>query len=123
MNAFTRTLRRRPVALALLAVAVAAATGILLASAGGAKDALVVYNGRSHYGGEEAFKAFTRETGIKVQLFAGEAEELHARLASEGKDTPADVLVTVDGANLWRAEDEGLLAPLRSRVVEKTIPA
>src|SRR3954465_4773307 len=90
----TRLLRRWWPA-ALLAVALVGATGVLLASAGGAKDALVVYNGRSHYGGEEAFAAFTRETGIKVQLFGGEAEELHARLSSEGKDTPADVLVTV----------------------------
>jgi iron(III) transport system substrate-binding protein len=104
-------------------VAVLGAGGVLMASAGGADDALVVYNGRSHYGGEEAFAEFEKETGIKVELFGGEAETLHQRLKSEGADTPADVLVTVDGANLWRAEDEGLLAPLHSRVVEKTIPA
>jgi iron(III) transport system substrate-binding protein len=121
MNHFTRLVRRRWAALALLAVAVAGATGVLLASSGGAKDALVVYNGRSHYGGEEAFAAFERETGIKVQLFGGSAEELHERLRSEGKDTPADVLVTVDGANLWRADEEGLLAPMRSAVLDDAV--
>jgi iron(III) transport system substrate-binding protein len=123
MRHHTRFLRRRPAALALLFVAALAAAGVLLAAAGGAKDALVVYNGRSHYGGEEAFAAFERETGIKVQLFGGEAEELHERLRAEGKDTPADVLVTVDGANLWRADHEKLLAPMRSPVLERTLPA
>jgi iron(III) transport system substrate-binding protein len=123
MHHLTRLVRRRPAALALLAVALLGAAGILLASAGGAKDALVIYNGRSHYGGEEAFAAFERETGIKIQLFGGSAEELHERLRSEGKDTPADVLVTVDGANLWRADHEKLLAPMRSDVIERAIPA
>jgi iron(III) transport system substrate-binding protein len=123
MRHHTRFLRRRPAALALLFVAALAAAGVLLAVAGGAKDALVVYNGRSHYGGEEAFAAFERETGIKVQLFGGEAEELHERLRAEGNDTPADVLVTVDGANLWRADHEKLLAPMRSPVLERTLPA
>jgi len=123
MNQLTRILRRRPAALALLVVAVVAATGVLLASAGGANDALVVYNGRSHYGGEAAFKRFERETGIKVRLFGGEATELFERLRNEGSDTPADVLVTVDGANLWQADDAGLLAPLRSKVIERNVPA
>lgn len=107
----------------LIALAVVGATGVLLASAGEPDGELVVYNGRSHYGGEEAFKAFERETGIKVRLFGGAAEELHARLRSEGARTPADVLVTVDGANLWRAKRDGLLAPVRSSVIERRVPA
>jgi iron(III) transport system substrate-binding protein len=115
--------RRRSIGLVLLAVAVLGAAGVLLASAGGAKDALVVYNGRSHYGGEEAFAAFERETGIKLQLFPGDAEDLYQRLRSEGEDSPADVLVTVDGANLWRADDDGMLEPMDSAVIERAIPA
>lgn len=118
----SRPFLRRWWAVLLLALAVLGAAGVLLASAGEADDALVVYNGRSHYGGEEAFAAFERETGIEVELFGGEAETLHQRLRSEGTDTPADVLLTVDGANLWRAEDEGLLARLRSPAVERAIP-
>ena len=109
--------------LILLGVAVFAATGVLLAAAGGSDDALVVYNGRSHYGGEQAFKDFTEETGIEVKLFGGEAETLHQRLKSEGAGTPADVLVTVDGANLWRADAEGLLVPMRSKIVDESVPA
>lgn len=113
---------RKPLILAL-AVAVVAAAAALAAASGSGKDELVVYNGRSHYGGEAAFKRFERETGIKVRLFPGEATELFERLRNEGSDTPADVLVTVDGANLWQAEDAGLLAPLRSKVIERNVPA
>lgn len=108
---------------ALVAVAVAAASAVLLASSGGADEALVVYNGRSHYAGEKAFKAFERETGIKVKLFGGDAEGLHQRLKSEGNSSPADVLVTVDGANLSRTKSEGLLLPVHSSAIDSSIPA
>lgn len=108
---------------AVIAVALVASAVGLLAASGGDDDALIVYNGRSHYGGEDAFAAFTRETGIKVKLFGGDAETLHQRLKSEGDKTPADVLVTVDGANLWRAKDEGLLQPITSEIVTSSIPA
>jgi len=92
-------------------------------TSGDSDDALVVYNGRSHYGGEEAFADFTRVTGIKVELFGGDAQTLHDRLKSEGDDTPADLLVTVDGANLWRAKDEGLLEEVDSPTIAEHVPA
>ena len=110
-----------PALVAVVVVVVAAATLVVVTSQ--SDDALVVYNGRSHYGGEEAFAAFTRETGIKVKLFGGDAQTLHDRLKSEGSSTKADLLITVDGANLARAKDEGLLAEVSSSVIEKAIPA
>src|SRR4051812_3202184 len=113
---------RRPLFIVLVVAAVAAIAALAAAS-GGDDDALVVYNGRSHYGGEGAVKRFEKETGIKVKLFPGEATELFERLRNEGKDTKADVLVTVDGANLWQAEDAGLLAPLRNQTVTDNVPA
>lgn len=106
----------------VLVLAVLGATGTLIASAGEADNALVVYNGRSHYGGDEAFAAFTKETGIKVRLFGGDAETLYQRLRTEGRKSPADVLVTVDGANLWRAKEAGLLLPVRSSVIDGAVP-
>jgi iron(III) transport system substrate-binding protein len=115
-------LRRWWPLLAVVAVVVIAGAALLV-STRESSDALVVYNGRSHYGGEEAFAAFTRETGIKVELFGGDAQTLHDRLLSEGDDTPADLLVTVDGANLWRAKEEGLLMAVQSATIEENIPA
>ena len=74
-----------------------------------ASESLVVYNGRSHYGDEQVFEDFEEATGIEVVLRGGTGPELFERLQREGDDTPADVLVTTDLANLWRAEDAGLL--------------
>jgi iron(III) transport system substrate-binding protein len=118
-----RILRRPRLLAATVVVAVVAALGVSLAATAGGDDALVVYNARSHYGDEEAFRLFEQRTGIDVQLRGGSATELYERLTNEGEDTPADVLVTVDAANLWRAESAGLLAPVKSPVVARNIPA
>lgn len=108
----------------IVALVVAVLTvGILVVATKSDDNALVVYNGRSHYGGEAAFAEFTKQTGIKVKLFGGDAQALHDRLKSEGKDTKADLLVTVDGANLARAKDEGLLMAVKSPSIEAAVPA
>src|SRR5688500_20123947 len=91
----------------VLAIAVLAAAAFAL---GGSAD-VVVYNGRSQYGDEQAFKAFEEQTGLDVELRGGTAPELFERLRREGDETPADLLVTTDRANLWRAEAAGLVAP------------
>jgi len=85
-------------------------------------DALVVYNGRSHYGDEQVFEDFTEATGIAVEIRGGTAPELFERLENEGDDTPADVLVTTDLANLWRAEEAGMLQPATSEALSENIP-
>ena len=46
-----------------------------------------------------------------------------ARLKAEGANTPADLLITVDAGNLWQAEQEGVLKPLKSAVIDANIPA
>ncbi|MFZ9407274.1 MAG: extracellular solute-binding protein, partial [Burkholderiaceae bacterium] len=45
------------------------------------------------------------------------------RLRSEGPRSPADVLLLVDAARLWRAQIDGLFQPVRSAVLSKRIPA
>ena len=113
--------RRWPIpVLAVLIVFVVA--GVALASSAGGDDTLVVYNGRSHYGDETVFDEFTEATGIELTLRGGTGPELFERLEREGADTPADVLVTTDLANLWRAENEGLLAPTTSPELEANVP-
>jgi iron(III) transport system substrate-binding protein len=99
------------VLVAILALAVAA-----MALSGGAD--IVVYNGRSQYGDEPSFKAFEEETGLKVELRGGTAPELYERLRREGDATEADLLVTTDLANLWRAKDAGLLEPVTTSALE-----
>jgi iron(III) transport system substrate-binding protein len=88
---------------------------------GGGAD-VVVYNGRSQYGDEAVFNEFEDRTGKKLELRGGTAPELFERLRSEGDDTPADLLVTTDLANLWRAKEAGLLVPVSTPTLERQVP-
>lgn len=103
-------------------VIVGAFVGIVIATSGDG-DELVVYSARSHYGEERPFETFGDVEDVDTRIFGGDAPELYERLRSEGDETEADVLVTVDAANLWRAEQEGLLRPIRSAVLERDVPA
>jgi iron(III) transport system substrate-binding protein len=44
------------------------------------------------------------------------------RIKSEGANTPADVLMTVDAGNLWRAQEAGLLQPISSKELQAAVP-
>jgi iron(III) transport system substrate-binding protein len=114
--------RRWPIPLIAVVVLAALVLGGLVA-AGSSDDALVVYNGRSHYGDEQVFADFEEATGIDVELRGGTGPELYERLRREGEDTPADVLVTTDLANLWRAEEAGLLQHVDTPTLEENVPA
>ncbi|MDY7015840.1 MAG: Fe(3+) ABC transporter substrate-binding protein, partial [Cyanobacteriota bacterium] len=82
-----------------------------------------LYSSRHYDADQQLYDAFTEETGIKVNLIEGKAEELIERIKSEGANSPADVLITVDVGNLWRAEQDGILQPVSSSVLEEKIPA
>src|SRR5215210_88876 len=120
LSALLHRRRRLLPILAVVALALIAATAVL--AFGGSPD-VVVYNGRSQYGDEATFKAFETRTGKQLELRGGTAPELFERLRSEGSSTPADLLVTTDLANLWRAKEAGLLAPVASKVLERQVPA
>ncbi len=94
---------------------------VAVVALGGQAD-VVVYNGRSQYGDEEAFTDWGKETGKQLELRGGTAPELFERLKSEGSDTPADLLVTTDLANLWRAKEAGLLQPVNTPILEHDVP-
>jgi iron(III) transport system substrate-binding protein len=104
----------------LLALLIGSATlvllafvGVIMATSGSSSDELVIYSARSHYGEEEPFEQFAKDTGTDLRLRGGDASELYERLKTEGDNTPADVLITVDAANLWRAKEAGLLEPVK----------
>jgi len=65
---------------------------------------------------------FTEETGIKVNLVTGDADALLQRLKSEGDNSPADLLLTVDAGNLYRAKAAGLTQPLSSDALAAAVP-
>jgi iron(III) transport system substrate-binding protein len=82
-----------------------------------------VYNAR-HYGtDQQLWDGFTKATGIKVNVVDGNHDELIQRLESEGANSPADVLITVDAGRLAFAAGKDLFAPAKSDVLEKDVPA
>src|SRR5215204_2842578 len=107
--------RRRLLALLIggATLVVLAFAGVIVATSGSSSDELVIYSARSHYGEEEPFERFAKDTGTNLRLRGADASELYERLKTEGDDTPADVLITVDAANLWRAKEAGLLKPVQ----------
>lgn len=84
---------------------------------------LNLYSSRHYDSDDLVYKGFTEETGIKINLLEGKADELIERIRSEGDNSPADVLMTVDVARLWRAEEAGILTPIDSAVLKQRIPA
>jgi iron(III) transport system substrate-binding protein len=95
----------------------------LVALTGSSDEDLVIYTARLHYGEEEVFRRFADENGYDLKLFGGTGSALVERLKAEGADTEADLLITVDGANLQQALAANVLQPLASPVVDASIPA
>ena len=99
------------------------ALALALTASGAAAQEVNLYSSR-HYDTDVAlYEAFTEQTGIAVNLIEGDADQLIERIKAEGRNSPADVLITVDAGRLWRAEQAGLLQPVSSPVLERAIPA
>lgn len=84
---------------------------------------LNLYSARHYDTDTEIYTSFTRKTGIKVNLVEADADKLIERIKSEGANSPADVLITVDAGRLWRAQEAGLLQPVASPVLKAAVPA
>ncbi len=117
-------MRRKQIIIALAGFALLIVGGLaaLVALTGSSDEDLVVYTARLHYGEEEVFRRFADDHGYDLKLFGGTGSALVERLKAEGEDTEADLLVTVDGANLQQALAEDLLQPVVSAAVESSIP-
>ena len=94
-----------------------------LAGAVQAADEVVVYSARIDELIKPVFDQYTAKTGVKVKFITDKEAPLLARLKAEGENTPADLLITVDAGNLWQAEQEGVLKPLQSKVIDANIPS
>lgn len=107
-------------ALLLLAPPLASAQDQAPASA---EDNVVnIYSSR-HYPTDEAmYERFTSETGIEVNRLEASGDVLIERMTNEGRNSPADVYITVDVGRLWRAEEAGLFQPTRSATLRSRIP-
>ncbi|MDP2786987.1 MAG: extracellular solute-binding protein [Pseudomonadota bacterium] len=85
-------------------------------------DEVVVYSARNEQLIKPLFDAYTKETGVQIKFVTDKEGPLMARLKAEGRNTPADVFMTVDAGNLWQAAREDLLKPVNSKVLAANIP-
>ena len=103
-----------------------ATLGLLLAAAAGAhaqEQVLNLYSAR-HYSTDEAlYSNFTKATGIKINRVDSDDAGIVARLKAEGAASPADVILLVDAARLYKGDVDGLFKPVKSKALEDAIPA
>ena len=101
----------------------ALACAITAGAAAQAQEVVNLYSAR-HYATDEAlYNNFTKATGIKINRVDSDDAGIVARLKAEGAASPADVVLMVDAARLYRGEKDNLFLPIRSAKLEDVIPA
>jgi iron(III) transport system substrate-binding protein len=85
-------------------------------------DELAIYSARNEQLIKPVFDRYTAETGVPIRFVTDDAGPLIERLAAEGANSPADILLTVDAGELWHAAERGLLQPVKSEVLTANIP-
>ena len=109
--------KRAPIAASIAAIiAVTAAAGSALAQAGDVN----VYTYRETKLIQPLFDAFSKETGIKVNVISA-SSGLEQRIKTEGALSPADVLLTVDIGRLEDAIKAGISQPIVSPALDKVV--
>ncbi|WP_028469328.1 Fe(3+) ABC transporter substrate-binding protein [Neptunomonas japonica] len=80
-----------------------------------------IYSYRQPFLIEPLLKAFSEETGIKTNVVFAK-KGLLERLEHEGRNSPADILLTSDIGPLFDATEKGLFSSFTSEVVNKNVP-
>jgi iron(III) transport system substrate-binding protein len=97
---------------------------MMLGTPAGAQEQVINLYSARHYQTDEALYAnFTKATGIRIQRVEADDAGILARLQAEGASSPADVILLVDAARLWRGERDGLFQPVKSALLEQRVPA
>ena len=102
----------------ILAVTTVAIAGTQTVQAAGEVN---VYSYRQPYLTKPLFEAFTKQTGIKVNVVFAK-KGLIERMAAEGRNSPADVLLTTDIGRLTGAVEKGVAQPVQSEALKAAIP-
>ena len=84
-------------------------------------DEVNVYTYRESKLIQPLFDAFTKDTGIKVNVISA-SSGLEQRIRAEGALSPADVLLTVDIGRLEDAVQAGITQPIKSELLDKAVP-
>ena len=88
-----------------------------------AQDQVInIYSARHYPGDDLLYNGFTKATGVKINRVDADDAGILQRLKAEGTASPADVILLVDASRLWKAEVDGLFAPVKSKVLDAAIP-
>ena len=88
-----------------------------------AEQELNVYSARKEAYIKPLLDQFASEQNVTVNLVTSKADALIQRLISEGENTPADVLITVDAGRLHRAKAAGMLQAINDDAILQSVPA
>ena len=95
---------------------------ILASCAHQSSEELTIYTSRQPQLLDPIIEIFYQETGIKVNLLSGNAQELMERIAIEGDESKADIFMTVDAGVLWQAAERDIFAEIDSDILKNNIP-
>ena len=115
--------RVSPIPLLAWAAAVLLAAAPISMTPARAAGEVNVYSSRHYKADRDLYRRFSAKTGIRVNLVQGKANALFERLKREGRNSPADLLITVDAGNLARAQAAKLFQPVRSALIDAAVPA
>lgn len=107
---------------ALTRIVMAGLAAVTASSALAQSGEVNVYSYREQKLIQPLFDTFTKDTGIKVNVVSA-SSGLEQRIATEGANSPADVLLTVDVARLQDAVSAGIAQPIKSDILNKAVPA
>src|SRR3978361_1366379 len=94
----------------------------LAVSAPARAQILTLYSAQHPQGDAMLMDAFTKETGIKVQVREGEGPDIDAQILQEGAGSPADVFFTENSPELNLLDEKGLLAPVDPATLKEVPP-
>ena len=110
--------------LSVLSLAVSALTAGLFSTPVLADEQVINLYSARHYPTDEAlYSDFTKVTGIKINRVDSDDAGIIARLKAEGSASPADLILLVDAARLWKGEVDGMFLPVKSKTLEIVVPA
>ena len=110
--------------LTVLSLAVSALTASLFSTPVLADEQVINLYSARHYPTDEAlYSDFSKATGIKINRVDSDDAGIIARLKAEGSASPADLILLVDAARLWKGEVDGMFLPVKSKTLETAVPA
>ena len=84
---------------------------------------LTIFTSRQPQLLEPIIEKYFQETGVKVNLLSGNAQELMERIDIEGEQSKADIFMTVDAGVLWQAAERNIFSETKSKILEENVPS